>query len=192
MNKTETSLNMKQSNTFIGKDGLKRTILETDQNNPAVKEYVDALKSAGYVTGGDASSTGQVEGASVSIPHDQLLSALYWVFDFMDRALINFYLVGQTAQDVRANKLLSGDRVQVAVRKLEWESGARRIADAFATPLNDYGQSVEYEYNGVPVILHVLEDSTTLSGFDTAIYENEYFKFPNPYEQFAKEFPWLK
>lgn len=159
---------------------------------PIIQTYNPDWDPRQTVTGGDASSLGQGEGASVSVTHDQLLSALYWVFDFMDRARINFYLVGSTAQDVRANKMLSGDRVQVAVRKNEWESGARRIADAFAEPLNDWGQSVEYVYNGVPVVVHVLKDSTTLSGFDTAIYEQEYFKFPNPYEQFAREFPWLK
>lgn len=159
---------------------------------PIIQTYNPDWDPRQTVTGGDASSLGQGEGASVSVTHDQLLSALYWVFDFMHRALINFYLVGSTAEDVRKNKALSGDRVQVAVRKNEWESGSRRIADAFAPPLKDYGRSLEYEYNGVKVIVHVLGDSTTLSGFDTAIYENEYFKFPNPYEQFTKEFPWLK
>ena len=141
----------------------------------------------------DAPSAGQAEGASLpAISHDQLLSALYWVFDFMDRALINFYLVGDTARAVKARKDLFGDRLQVAVRKNEWESGARRIADAFATPVKDYGQSLEYEYNGVPIIVHVLEDSETLRAYDTMIYSAEYFKLPNSYEQFEKEFPWLK
>lgn len=126
------------------------------------------------------------------IPHEVLLKALYWVFDFMDRALINFYLVSDTAKAVREKKDLYGDRIQIAVRKNEWESGARRIADAFATPLKDNGQSVEYEYDGVPVIVHILEDSPTLSSFDTVIYMSEYFKLPNPYEQFEKEFSWLK
>ncbi len=132
------------------------------------------------------------EPVSGSIPHEALLKTLYWVHDFMDRALINFYVVGDTAKAVRENTDLSGDRIQVAVRKNEWESGARRIADAFATPLKDNIQSLEYEYDGVPVILHVLEDSTTLTSFDTKIYRSEHFKLPNPYEQFEKEFSWLK
>ena len=129
---------------------------------------------------------------SVFLTHDQLLAALYWVWDFMDRALINFYLVGNTADAVRDKKPLYGDRVQVAVRKNEWESGARRIADAFASPKEDHGRSLEYEYNGVNVIVHVLDESPTLSSYDITRYEHEYFKLPNSYEQFEKEFPWLK
>lgn len=110
----------------------------------------------------------------------------------MDRALINFYLVGDTAQAVKARKDLYGDKIQIGVRRLEWESGARRIADAYALPKEDRETEVEYEFNGVPVILYVLEDSETLTNFDTALYNAEYFKLPNPYDQFEKEFPWLK
>lgn len=128
----------------------------------------------------------------VGIPHVDLLKALYWVFDFMDRAMISVYLIGDTAQAVKAHKDLYGDKIQVAIRRLEWESGARRIADAFATPKEDRGTEVEYDFNGVPVILYVLEDSSTLTNFDTTIYNAEYFKLPNPYAQFEKEFPWLK
>lgn len=182
---------------IVGKDGLKRTPYITDQNNPQVKEYVDALKSEQIGTsikapikpfGPDPIPEPSQSGYS----HDQLLKALYWVFDFMDRALINFYLVGDTAKAVKAKQDLFGNRIQVAVRRLEWESGARRIADAFAMPIADKGTTVEYAYEGIPVILYVLEDSITLSGFDTAIYMQEYFKLPNPYEQFEKEFSWLK
>src|SRR3990167_7713535 len=110
----------------------------------------------------------------------------------MERALINFYLVGDTAASVRAKKDLFGNKIQVAVRKNEWESGARRIVDIFAPPIKDNRNTVEYEYNGVPVILYVLEDSETLSSFDTTIYAQEYFKLPNPYDEFVKEFSWLK
>ncbi|MFH1561883.1 MAG: hypothetical protein ABIF11_00480 [Nitrospirota bacterium] len=134
----------------------------------------------------------EIEEKVSGLPHDQLLQALYFVFDFMDRALINFYLVGDTAASVRAKKDLFGDRIMVAVRKNEWDSGARRIADAFAPPLEDEGGIVRYEYKGVPIILYVLHDSTSLTSADTTIYANEYFKLPNPYDEFIKEFEWLK
>jgi hypothetical protein len=127
-----------------------------------------------------------------TISHDQLLKALYWVHDFMDRANINFYVVGKTGDAVKGRKDLTGDTVQVAVRELEWISGARNIADAFATPIVDRGTVVEYEYEGVPITLYVLEDSETLRNFDTQIYLNEYFKLPNTFDKFKEEFPWLK
>lgn len=128
----------------------------------------------------------------VAPTHDQLLKALYWMFDVMDRALINFYVVGETGECIRNKKDLTGTRVMVAVRKNDWESGARRIADAFAPNFVDNGETVDYEYEGVPVRLFVLPDSTTLTNHDTVIYNSEYFKLPNPYEQFKKEFIWLK
>jgi len=127
-----------------------------------------------------------------SLTHDQLLKALYYVFDFMDRAMINFYLVGSTGESVKNHKDLFGSCISIAVRKNEWESGARRIADAFAAPIKETKDLVEYEYDGVPIKLYVLPDSELLRSPDTILYASEYFKLPNPYEEFKKEFTWLK
>jgi hypothetical protein len=124
--------------------------------------------------------------------HDQLLKALYYVFDFMDRAMINFYLVGSTGQSIKDHKDLFGSCILAAVRKNEWESGAKRIADAFATPLRETNELVEYIYEGVPIKLYVLPDSELLRSADTTIYASEYFKLPNPFEEFEKQFSWLK
>ena len=127
----------------------------------------------------------------VIFTHDQLLQALYWVFDFMDRAMINFYLVGSTAESVKNQKDLFGDKINIAIRKNEWISGARNIADAFATPLKETETKVEYEYQGVPVIMYVLEDNEMLTSSDSILYASEVFRLPNPYEKFKKEFEWL-
>ena len=172
---TTTHSTMKKSSTI----GVKPLIVDT---KPNVDSDTIELREFNHAE----------EALKVGLPHDQLLTALYWVWDFMERASINFYVVGATGEAVRAKKDLFGDRVMVAVRKNEWESGARRIADAFAPPTDDSGSLVTYEYNGVPVELYVLEDSPTLSSFDTTIYGSEYFKLPNSKEQFEKEFSWLK
>ena len=123
--------------------------------------------------------------------HDQLLQALYWAFDFMDRAMINFYLVGSTAESVKNQKDLFGDKINIAVRKNEWASGAKNIADAFAVPLKEAPTKVEYEYQGVPIILHVLEDNEMLTSADSILYASEVFRLPNPYDKFVEEFSWL-
>lgn len=124
----------------------------------------------------------------VQIPHELLLKALYWVYDFMDRAMINFFLVGDTAQAVIDKKDLFGDKITVGVRKMEWESGSRRIADSFATPVKDDGNIVYYEFEGVPVVLYVLEDDATIQSPDQQMYKSEFFKLPNPYGKFLETF----
>ena len=136
-----------------------------------------------------------VPGAAPLFTSDQLMEALYYCWDFMERALINFYLVGNTAEACLTKHLLAGDKIMIAVRKNEWESGARRIADAFALPsgveLTPHGEVYNYGLNGVPIYLHVLEDSVTMQQADTVMYQREFFKIPSPYPQFLKEYPWL-
>jgi len=176
MNRKGTTLNMKKSSIVGVKPLIGETAMKVDPN-------------LGTLTLKDIE---QANDEIIKFEHDQLLQALYWIFDAMERALINFYLVGTTAESVRQKKDLFGGKIMIAVRKNEWESGARNIIDAFAPPIVDNGTTVEYEYNGVPVILYVLEDSETLSSFDTTIYAQEYFKLPNPYDEFVKKFEWLK
>lgn len=123
--------------------------------------------------------------------HESLLKSLYWVYDFMDRALIDFFVVGKTADAVKNTKELYGDKLTVAVRKSAWESGSRRIADSFATPLTETPEVVTYEYEGVPITLYVLEDNDAISSLDQKIYHSEFFKLPNPYELFVEKYQWL-
>jgi hypothetical protein len=123
-------------------------------------------------------------------PHDQLLKALYWVYDFMDRASINFFVVGKTAESVISKQDLIGDKITVGVRRLEWLSGAKQIADAFATPLKEDDKTVEYEYEGVPILLYILDDDPTIVSCNSEIYNSEFFRFPNPYSKFQEVFPW--
>jgi hypothetical protein len=125
--------------------------------------------------------------------HDQMLAALYWVWDIMDRSQMTFYVVGSTADSVIENKDLKGDRITVAVRQLEWESGARRLLLSIAPPVIDNSDgTIGYEHAGIPITVYILPDEPSMTGLDTKIYHAEYFKFPTPYKQFKKAYPWVK
>lgn len=134
--------------------------------------------------------------------HDQLLQALYWVEDFMARSLINFFVIGPTADAVKGQQPLTGDAVFIGVRRLEWEgepridehtpaipSGGRRIVDTLAPYAEDEGDIVYYYANNdVPVILFVLEDEPTITSLDQVQYHREFFKLPNPLRQFKEQY----
>ena len=128
----------------------------------------------------------------ISLPHDQLLKALYWIWDCMERSSVTLLLVGSTAESVKNHRDLIGDKITVAVRKNEWDSGAKNIVDAFATPIVDNGTTLDYEFEGTPIKLFILEDNAMLTSADTILYKSEYFKMPNPLEQFVREFPEIK
>ena len=94
---------------------------------------------------------------------DQLLNALFWVYDGFDRALINCFFVYSTAESILQNKDLEGDGVHIGVRKMEWgevesRAGSRPIFEAFAgEPISKDNKLWKYDYLGVPVFIHVFE-----------------------------------
>jgi hypothetical protein len=127
-----------------------------------------------------------------TLGHDQLLKALYWTWDVMERSSINLYVLENAYEAVSKNMPITGNSLSVSVRKNEWNSGARNVAVTFAPPLTETEDLVTYEYEGVPIKVHLLKDSETLINADTKVYHAEYFKYPNTYSQFLEEFPQFK
>lgn len=120
------------------------------------------------------------------LPSEKLLNALYWIWDAFSRAHVPFFLVGQTAKDAMANKELTGDKVTVGTRRMEWVSGGRRILDAFAQPLEEDQNKATYEFEGTLVIVHVYDDHDCIMNTDSINYKYESFKVPNPYKTFEE------
>lgn len=124
--------------------------------------------------------------------HDQLLAALMWVWDSFDRAGMIMLAIHDTAKHILDQSDLTGDGIDVAVRRLEWESGGKPILDAFLEHYNmsykmsDDGKLAIYDYMSVPIRVHILEENECLSNYDTIVYRMEHFKIPNPYEKFEQ------
>lgn len=121
------------------------------------------------------------------IPHERLLKALYWVWDAFDRSMVDFFLINQTYKDARKNKDLSGDKLEIGIRRMEWVGGGRRLLDTFmGLPLEETPTVARYEYEGVPVLLHIYDDSDCITALDSLVYAREIFKIPNPYSKFEE------
>lgn len=123
--------------------------------------------------------------------HDELRAALYWAWDAFDRAGILMLCIGKTGEQVKHNDPLSGDGIDLGVRKLEWISGAKPVLDAFLEhndiKIETKGNMVIYDYLGIPVRIRVLDpDDDCLFNADTVVYEVETFRIPSPYERFQE------
>lgn len=122
------------------------------------------------------------------LTHDDLLKALYWIWDVMDKASMGVFLIHDTAESAMNHKLLTGNSIHVGVRRLEWESGNRRIVDSIAIPVEQTDNVFTYMHGDVPVVLHVFDEDESISSTDQILYEREYFKVPNPYSRFVEVF----
>jgi hypothetical protein len=122
----------------------------------------------------------------IKVSSEKLLNALYWIWDAFERANMPFFLVNQTAKDATNDHDLTGDKVEIGVRRLEWVSGGRRILDSFIQPIAEDTTKAEYNHEGVPVIVHIYDDHDCIINTDSKIYRHELFKLPNPYSAFEQ------
>ncbi len=119
--------------------------------------------------------------------HDQLLEALYWIWDLFERASMTMVLIKDTGDSAYHDRPLKGDAIYVAARRLEWDSGARGVIDSLAQYVHATDDQVTFKANNdVPVVVYILPDDYCLTSADVKLYEHENFKFPNPYERFKE------
>lgn len=87
--------------------------------------------------------------------------------------------------------MLEGDGLYIGVRKLEWNSGAKGIFDAFVgEPEEKTEKYHKYMHGSIPVYIYLFDDSDCVRSTDQVLYENEYFKLPNTYQDFINLHPW--
>lgn len=126
--------------------------------------------------------------ANPEFTHDQLHDALYFIDDAFERSAILFFLVHKTAKQAINNQDLSGDKIEVGVRKLEWISGGKRILDNFISSylVSETEDRAEYNYNGVPIVVYIYPDDACITQCDRIVYEYDFFNLPNPYSKFEE------
>ena len=132
-------------------------------------------------------------GTQEAIDSQELLDALYWMWDALERSSMGFFLIHQTYEDAKKGNPLTGDKVELGVRKNEWVSGGKRILDAFIKPTSETLTEAVYLYKkvnskNVPVkiIIHIYEDSPCITSLDMIHYMYERWSVPNPYSEFIK------
>jgi hypothetical protein len=130
--------------------------------------------------------------APVSFTHSQLLEALFFFWDGFERSSMNFFLIRDTAKQAIALSDLSGDRLTLGIRRLEWDGGQERVFLAFIEQEHITFEKIDkgflFHYKGVPVYLYLYSDNTSITSLDVIFYANDTFNIPNPFERFDKEF----
>lgn len=124
-------------------------------------------------------------------PHEELLAALYWIYDVFERANMNFFVIDDTAHQMRRLDTLSGPQISIGIRLLEWMSGSKTLLDTY---FQDDSIDVTLEQdkvtyispNGVPVVLYIFDGDETITSLDQIQYASEFFQIPNPIDRFEE------
>lgn len=120
-----------------------------------------------------------------TLSHDRLLKTLYFMLDLFSRGNIPFFLMGETANQVKHDKPLSGDKLELGIRYLDFQPRTLSILAAFyfADEVNEH--EIKYTYEGVPVSVKVVySDDPMFTSLDTKMYMHDNFSLPNPFERY--------
>lgn len=126
-----------------------------------------------------------VEKIKPKFEHAQMLEALYFIHDLFSRPNIPFFLLDETARQVKNRELLSGRALIVGIRKVDFQERNISMMEA-VFPADVVGKDfICYTYIGVPIRVLVLhERGDMFTNPDTVMYQHEFFNIPNPFEEY--------
>ena len=128
-----------------------------------------------------------------SLPHGELLKTLYFLFDTFKPFGIQFFPVRQTAEDMIAGRELSGDQIDIGIRKNEWNETSKfyvyhNFDNEHVETLSRNTEIEEYEKDGVKIVLHIYSDNDCISYLSSIQYEYEDWQIPQRFAEFTEKY----
>ena len=120
--------------------------------------------------------------------HKELEQALFYIEDIMDRALCQFFVLGETAEQVRNDSLLNLDKIVVGIKKNEF-IGARSLLHIVLPDVefNEDTKKLNLEFKGVPIEIRIIQKKWDfLKDLDRTFYGVTQFWLPNPFSKYWK------
>ena len=111
-----------------------------------------------------------------SIPYGELLKTLYFLFDTFKPFGIQFFPVRQTAEDMIAGRELSGDQIDIGIRKNEWNDTSKfyiyhNFDNEHVETLSRNVEQEEYLKDGVKIVFHIYSDNDCIAYLGNIQYE---------------------
>lgn len=118
---------------------------------------------------------------------EQLEGALMFAMDAFLDAGMEFFVMGGTAENMYKNEWLTGNKIELGMKKTEAMPGPLDILK-IANPSIDIGdRKIIMEYEGVPIEVKIIKKHyRVLDNLDTVMYAYEQFFLPNPFEAFLR------
>jgi len=122
-----------------------------------------------------------------------LLQALYFIFDAASRGQLGLFITGENAKQVKADADLQGDKLTLGIRRNEWISGQGRIFSEFL--MHYFQKDIREEdgylnivYKGVPIAIKIYKENPTIIELNPVNYRYETFSLPNPLDEFLEKY----
>jgi len=128
-----------------------------------------------------------------SLPHGELLKTLYFLFDTFKPFGIQFFPVRQTAEDMIAGRELSGNQIDIGIRKNEWNETSKfyiyhNFDNEHVETLNRNTEIEEYLKDGVKIVFHIYSDNDCIAYLGNIQYEYENWDVPQRFKEFCEKY----
>ena len=115
--------------------------------------------------------------------------ALYFLEDVMERSLITFFLLGETARTVIEN--LDQDpttAIEAGIKRTEYTEYAKSTLKMFLPSDTVYGKkAIKFDWQGTPVTIKIIDRKYGfLNNLDSVFYKITSFRIPNPFKKYWK------
>jgi len=122
-----------------------------------------------------------------SFTSEELEAALMWVYDVMQDAQLDFFLMGKTAEQAYKNEWLSGNKIELGVQKKALADTTIDILKIVNPNIDIQDKKLIMECNGVPIEIKIIKlHYRVLDNLDSIDYAYETFLVPNPFDAFIR------
>lgn len=123
---------------------------------------------------------------------EQLAHALIEATDIMESAQAEFFLMGKTAEQMYHNKPLSGNKIELGIKKQELADTTIDLLKIAEPSIDIQDRKIIMECNGVPVEIKIIKlhyrvlDKLDPIDYDHGDYIFDTYYVPNPFEAFTR------
>lgn len=124
----------------------------------------------------------------VPFTHEQLISALYYLEEIMDRARLPYFLLEGAARQVVDNvSYLNLNQIDAGVEKQNLRESGKSLLNIVIPGVYLDGNTISFDHGGVPIVIWVIQKHWKFfKNPDTVFYGVENFKVPNPFKHYWK------
>lgn len=116
---------------------------------------------------------------------DSLESALIDVDDVFSRAAVPYFIIGQTAKQIKHNEQLSGTGIDVGVRRNELTPEVRSTIKQFQPTADFEAEGFEYLWLDCPVRVHWIDPEDSFFKSADIVWHNAWeYRIPNPWVEY--------
>lgn len=133
--------------------------------------------------------TPKEETETPKLTHDQLHDALFYSEMMLERSLLPFIVLGETAKCIVDSELpnLIGDSIELGILRSEATHGRIETLKSLVNDIEVDKDYITFVYNKVRVMVKLLDNKPYFTNPDVRYYHVTEFKIPNPFDSYWED-----